>query len=82
MEGGHPHGPHGPFKCPNCQKELPKPEKPKEPPKELNNLAIVQARLMKYAEAETNAAKALSLMPSAPEVRNTLNYIRARLSDR
>ena len=25
-----PHFPHGPFKCPNCQKELPKPEKPKE----------------------------------------------------
>ena len=38
MEGGHPHGhhhgPHGPFKCPNCQKELPKPEKPFQPPKE------------------------------------------------
>ena len=36
MEGEHPHWPHGPFKfkCPNCQKELPKPEKPMEPPKE------------------------------------------------
>ena len=33
MEGEHPHRPHGPFKCPNCQKELPKPEKPLEPPK-------------------------------------------------
>ena len=34
MEGGHPHRPFGPFKCPNCQKELPKPERPHGPPKE------------------------------------------------
>ena len=37
MEGGHPHGPHGfhgPFKCPNCQKELPKPKHPHGSPKE------------------------------------------------
>ena len=34
MEGHHPHGPHRAFKCPNCQKELPKPEKPMGPPKE------------------------------------------------
>ena len=35
MEGEHHHfRPHGPIKCPNCQKELPKPEHPKGPPKE------------------------------------------------
>ena len=39
MEGHPPrphgsHGSHGPIKYSNCQKELPKPEHPPEPPKE------------------------------------------------
>ena len=48
-------------------------------PAALNNLAIVQARLGKYAEAETNAVKALKHLPDSKEVDSTLRYVRKLL---
>jgi tetratricopeptide (TPR) repeat protein len=45
-------------------------------PAVLNNLAIVQLRLGRYAEAETNAVRALELFPDSAEVKTTLRHIR------
>ena len=47
-------------------------------PAALNNLAIAQLRQGKLAEAETNAAKALRLYPSSPEVKKTFEHIRRK----
>ena len=46
-------------------------------PAVLNNLAIVQLRLGRYAEAETNAVRALELFPNSSEIKTTLRHIRA-----
>ena len=54
-------------------------ERPNEPAA-LNNLAIVQIKLGKYAEAETNAVKALKHLPDSEEVNRTLRYVRLLLS--
>ena len=48
-------------------------------PAALNNLAIVQTKLGKYAEAETNAVKALKHLPGSKEVDSTLRYVRKLL---
>lgn len=45
-------------------------------PAVLNNLAIALLRLRRYAEAETNAVKALEIMPNSSEIRTTLRHIR------
>jgi tetratricopeptide (TPR) repeat protein len=46
-------------------------------PAVLNNLAIVQLRLGRYAEAETNAVRALERFPDSSEIKTTLRHIRA-----
>jgi Flp pilus assembly protein TadD len=46
-------------------------------PAVLNNLAIVQLRLGRYAEAETNAVKALEILPESTEIKTTLRHIRS-----
>lgn len=46
-------------------------------PAVLNNLAIVQLRLGRYAEAEANALKALDRLPDSSEIKTTLRHIRA-----
>ena len=48
-----------------------------EEPAVLNNLAIVQLRLGRFAEAETNALKALKHFPGSSEIKTTLRHIRA-----
>lgn len=45
-------------------------------PAVLNNLAVVQLRLGKLDEAETNAVKALRLLPKSKEIKTTLRHIR------
>ena len=54
-------------------------EHPNEPAA-LNNLAVVQAKLGRLEEAETNAMRALSRLPDSKEVNSTLNEIRKRLA--
>ena len=49
-------------------------------PAALNNLAVVQAKLGRLVEAETNAVRALSRLPDSKEVNSTLNAIRKRLA--
>lgn len=49
-------------------------------PAALNNLAVVQAKLGRLSEAETNAVRALSRLPDSNEVRSTLREIRRRLA--
>lgn len=49
-------------------------------PAVLNNLAIVQLRLGRYAEAETNALHALRVMPDSSEIKTTLRHIRSALN--
>ena len=44
-------------------------------PAALNNLAIVQMRLGKLEEAETNAARAFKLFPASKEIKKTLEHI-------
>ena len=48
-------------------------------PAALNNLAIVQAKLGRLDEAETNAVKALDRLPGSTEVTHTLRYVRRLL---
>ena len=45
-------------------------------PATLNNLAIVQMRLGKLAEAETNATKALKAYPASKEIKKTFDHIK------
>jgi tetratricopeptide (TPR) repeat protein len=45
-------------------------------PAVLNNLAVVQLRLGKLAEAEKNAEKAISLFPDSHEIKATLRHIK------
>ena len=47
-------------------------------PAALNNLAIAQMRLGRLKEAETNAAKALKLLPSSQAIKKTFDHIRRR----
>ena len=47
-------------------------------PAALNNLAIVQMRLGKLEEAETNAARALELFPSSKEIKKTFEHIQRK----
>ena len=47
-------------------------------PAALNNLAIAQMRLGRLKEAETNAAKALKLLPSSQAIKKTFEHIRRR----
>ena len=49
-------------------------------PAALNNLAVVQAKLGRFEEAETNALRALSRLPDSKEVNSTLKAIRKRLA--
>ena len=49
-------------------------------PAVLNNLAIVQLRIGRYAEAEANAMKALKYFPDSSEIKTTLRHIRAAMS--
>ncbi|MBO7721143.1 MAG: tetratricopeptide repeat protein [Kiritimatiellae bacterium] len=49
-------------------------------PAALNNLAIVQSKLGRFAEAETNAVKALKQLPGSKEITHTLGYIRRKLA--
>jgi Flp pilus assembly protein TadD len=49
---------------------------PKEPAV-LNNLAIVLLRLERFDEAETNAVKALEILPESTEIKTTLRHIRS-----
>ena len=49
-------------------------------PAVLNNLAIVQLRLGRYAEAETNAVRALERFPDSSEIKTTLRHIRAAMN--
>ena len=51
-------------------------------PAVLNNLAIVQLRLGRYAEAETNAVRALERFPDSSEIKTTLRHIRAAMGER
>ena len=44
-------------------------------PAALNNLAIVQMRLGKLEEAETNAARAFKLFPASKEIKKTFDHI-------
>ena len=53
-----------------CLKRVP------DDPAVLNNLANVQFRLGMLAEAETNAAKAVGLMPNSPEILRTQSQIK------
>lgn len=53
--------------------------KPKEPAI-WNNLAVIQFRQGRFAEAKENALKALSLLPESAEVKDTLKKIEAALS--
>ena len=46
-------------------------------PAVLNNLAIVQLRLGRYADAEANALKALEKYPDSSEIKTTLRHIRS-----
>ena len=46
-------------------------------PAVLNNLAIVQLRLGRFDEAETNALEALRYLPSSSEIKTTIRHIRA-----
>ena len=46
-------------------------------PAVLNNLAIVQLRLGRFDEAETNALMALERLPDSSEIKTTLRHIRA-----
>ena len=48
-------------------------------PAALNNLAVVQAKLGRLEEAETNALKALKSLPDSTEINSTLRAIRKRL---
>ena len=48
-------------------------------PAVLNNLAIVQLRLGRYADAEKNALKALSIYPESSEIKTTLRHIRTAM---
>ena len=51
-------------------------------PAVLNNLAVVQLRLGRVAEAETNAVKALKAYPDSIEIKKTLQKIRdAKLAE-
>ena len=50
-------------------------------PAVLNNLAIVQLRLGRYAEAETNAVRALERFPVSSEIKTTLRHIRAAMNE-
>ena len=45
-------------------------------PAALNNLAIVQLRLGKLAEAETNVTKALKAYPASKEIKKTFDHIK------
>ena len=45
-------------------------------PAALNNLAIAQMKLGRLDEAETNAAKALKVLPKSKEIQKTLQHIR------
>ncbi|MGN0847241.1 MAG: tetratricopeptide repeat protein, partial [Kiritimatiellia bacterium] len=45
-------------------------------PATLNNLAVSQLRQGRLAEAETNAVRAVELLPDSPELRRTLEAIR------
>ena len=45
-----------------------------------DNLAVVQAKLGRLEEAETNALRALSRLPDSKEVNSTLKAIRKRLA--
>ena len=47
-------------------------------PAVLNNLAIVQMRMGKLAEAETNATKALEIYPKSSEIKKTFEHIRQK----
>ena len=47
-------------------------------PAALNNLAIAQMRQGRLKEAETNAAKALKLLPSSQAIKKTFEHIRRR----
>ena len=51
-------------------------------PAVLNNLAIVQLRIGRYAEAEANAMKALKHFPDSTEIKTTLRHIRAAMDER
>ena len=51
-------------------------------PAVLNNLAIVLLRLERFDEAETNAVKALALLPDSPEIKTTLRHIRTARSEK
>lgn len=51
-------------------------------PAVLNNLAIVQLRIGRYAEAEANAMKALKHFPDSSEIKTTLRHIRAAMDER
>lgn len=51
-------------------------EKSPDEPAILNNLAVVLLRLDRFAEAETNAIRALKLFPSSSEIKETLRRIR------
>jgi tetratricopeptide (TPR) repeat protein len=49
-------------------------------PAVLNNLAIVQLRIGRYAEAEANAMKALKHFPGSSEIKTTLRHIRSAMN--
>jgi tetratricopeptide (TPR) repeat protein len=51
-------------------------------PAVLNNLAIVQLRIGRYADAEANAMKALKHFPDSSEIKTTLRHIRAAMDER
>jgi Flp pilus assembly protein TadD len=42
----------------------------------LNNLAVILIRLDRFDEAETNALKALEVLPKSQEIQETLRRIR------
>ena len=48
-------------------------------PAVLNNLAIVQLRLGRYAEAETNVLHAIERLPTSSEIKTTLRHIRSAM---
>ena len=50
-------------------------------PAVLNNLAIALLRLGRYAEAETNAVKALKILPNSSEIKTTLRHIRKKMEE-
>jgi Flp pilus assembly protein TadD len=47
-----------------------------EEPAILNNLAVVLIRLNRFDEAETNAVKALKILPNSSEIKETLHRIK------